>query len=198
MSYVIKSMVMPTGWHYEQPTNKGTTKLQADSYDELVKFVEDWRAVNGIEVGNVQMDVDTYICTKYPLQCGRPIHAWNQAPMPKKGQNFVDKISQWMLVLTRRQGGVPLVYDEVAKKRAEICEACPHNTPYQNSCRPCMSSITQNGAILRKGRNAANAKGLHGCNILNQDNKTAVFLDVYGEGFDNNQLPEFCWAKKKG
>jgi hypothetical protein len=188
---------MPTGWHYMQPVsyNARGQRIEASSYKELYKLVENWRVQNGIEVGDVKRDIDDYICNTYPHQCGKTYGVAQHKQQGRPGQKFVDKISNWLLEMTKRNPSVLLQAE--AQKRADICAQCPLNQHYENKCGACMSNITRLGTILRKNNNLSIAPSLHGCNVLNQDNKTAVWLDIYGDGIANTQLPEHCWAKKK-
>lgn len=196
MTYVIKGMIMPGGWHYEQPAQSGKEKIIASTYKELLQNVEHWRLENHFPLGNVQLDVDSYICGRFPRQCLKPQTQWAASPQAQKGQTFVDQITDWLIQLSRRKD-INHLHKDLAYKRAETCSQCNYNQQYHNGCGACMQNITRLGTMARKNQSLSISPSLHGCKILKQDNRTAVWLDIYGEGMVNNQLPDYCWARKK-
>jgi hypothetical protein len=60
---VMTGVIMPGGYHFEE--NGKTIVEDAISYDDLIDQLGRYRAANGQPLGDVQYDVDKYICSKY-------------------------------------------------------------------------------------------------------------------------------------
>ena len=184
---------MPSGWHYMQPTSSGTIRLNSDSYDELLLKVGEWRVTHDLPVGNVQGDVDQFICETYPLQCYKELKG-GVGPAIPRGQNFVDFINAWLSSMLNKVH--ELTDEKTANLRAGICIQCPYNQSFEGSCGKCSSNAKRASMILRQKKDVANVNSLKGCQLLKQDNRAAVWLDNYK--INNKSLPDYCWAKERG
>jgi hypothetical protein len=65
MAKVIIGMIPPGGWHYYD----SDVKLTSHSYESLLKSVENYRAENNLPLGDVEGDVNSYICSNWPNFC---------------------------------------------------------------------------------------------------------------------------------
>lgn len=57
---VIQGMVMPDGWHFQV---NPSLRLEADTFPELIKVVEEYRVSNNMPIGEPLDDVVNYICS---------------------------------------------------------------------------------------------------------------------------------------
>lgn len=193
MSYPIKGMVMPGGWHYIGEWNGNKYRVDSDiSLDDLYQKVLEYRLSNSIHVGNVRYDVDKYICDAYPQACvnyaappvmqSTPVHS---------GTGFQHHVLDWLGKL--RMESVQLKDYGEAVERARTCAQCPENQPAESSCPACNQAIREFGHLIRQGRNCELSKNLGGCKKTNICLKTAIWLD-------RKHLPSKpdvnnCWLK---
>lgn len=189
---VIEAMVMPGGWHFIQDGDK----ITAETYKELITAVLQYRAERRIAIGNVQVDVDNFICGKYPDQCQAShspavIFALNQAKTQSK--RLVDSINEWANDLSEKS--LKYAYPGDAEQRANICLNCPHQKSWEGECAPCGKNTNHLLAILRGGRDLrGHFQKLKGCGALKMCTRTAVWLD---KDFlpATETAPDGCWLK---
>ena len=178
-------MFPPSGWHYEQDG----VRIDASGYDTLLIAVETFRANNNLPQGDVEADVDEYICSRWPHFCGIYTHA--AAEEKKIPALLLDDVRIWSMNLLGGEG-YNMVSDELADARAAICEQCPNNTNWKSSCRTCVSTVERQLATVRQARDVYHSANLGGCSVNRFDARTAVFLDA--EALTPAAgLPDFCW-----
>jgi len=178
-------MFPPSGWHYEQDG----VRIDASGYDQLLIAVETFRANNNLPQGDVEADVDEYICSRWPHFCGIFTHVASEEK--KIPALLLDDVRVWSMNLLGGEG-YNMVSDELADARAAICEQCPNNTNWKSSCRTCVSTVERQLATVRQARDVYHSANLGGCSVNRFDARTAVFLDA--ENLTPAAgLPDFCW-----
>lgn len=190
MNHPIEGMIPPGGWHYVDRLDGIRVPLDggANDYRDLLDSVLHRRLANRLPVGDVQADVDEYICSNFPAQCGI-IH--NPIPnIPHTDQTrYIDRISQALIKL--QDSGVKLVSRELATQRAQSCLQCPHNVEWENQCPSCVGSAKQLSHLIRQGQDLG-VKHLKSCRLHNLPLDTACLI----ESPEKPQgLPEHCWNK---
>jgi len=196
---VIKGMVMPGGWHYKV---EGVRRpYEAISYDDLIAKELQYRLENGLPVGDVQQDVDEYICSTFPNQCHRvsrreaPAHG-PTAPPRGKASRFIDHLIQWGERIYESQR-IELVLESEANDRAKVCVECKLNGEWRNLCPNCVTRAEQLFGIIRQGRDVARWRKLKACRLYRMDTRTAVWLrDTRCEPDLAFIAPQNCWNKQ--
>jgi hypothetical protein len=186
---LIKSMIMPGGWHYEQ---NGFTITAEYSFDQLVENVTHYRIQNGIDVGDVLKDVTEWICTNFPRQCNIINSDFGSAPISNDTQANLDAITQWAHI--KAKSNPRLVDSTIAEQRAYKCFHCPQNKVWaKTGCQSCIGNMQRLMISIRQNKDVSYGADLGGCNMLKHDNRTAVWIE------DNNtidNLPGHCWCRK--
>lgn len=190
---VITGMGMPNGWHYLQPFKGTFTKIESGSYEELLTAVQTFRLNNGIRIGDIQADVDQYICFTYPRHCRAVNQARNAAAtsVPSgTAVRFVDKLTQWALQM--RKDLPEFVNMAEAERRATICASCPENINWEPSgCSRCAADANRLFLVTRNGKDTRFKHKLKGCRLHDHDNRTAVWMNLKTQ--KHPKAPKSCW-----
>jgi len=193
MAKVILGMIPPSGWHYFD----SDAKLIGHSYEDLLKVVENYRAENHLPVGDVEGDVNSYICSNWPNFChGVDMVVVTSVHPESAQQSLLNDITTWARNLLNSKTANNLVSDELAEERAKICKGCQYNKNWRGGCASCISAADRISASVRNGRDTKSSTKLGGCSIMRHDNRSAIF-------FDKNKLsqatstPDYCWMNIK-
>jgi|SRR5215469_3187880 len=209
---VMTGVMMPGTWHFRE--NGKMIIEEAVSYEDLINRLAEYRAINGLPLGNPQADIDRYICTNFPNMCGIP---------PKVEEEGVDKVElsygvpvaksprervmQWAVNRMQKAGQLEFVDAEEADRRAAICNACPKkiqwNQPIEG-CPGCQAYVDEAETKLIKIRaNKSSAYVLnlygHSCAVGGHDLETACWLEEAALKHRKNytgKFPEKCWLDK--
>jgi len=186
----VLGVVPPGGWHYYQ----SDVKLIGYSYPNLLKVVEDYRAENHLPLGDVEGDVNSYICSNWPKYCHGVdmVTITSINPVTATGELLTD-VTTWAKNILQSTDPHPLVTDELAEERAKTCRACPQNVNWRGGCSSCIAAADRLCASVRQARDTASSAVLGGCALMRHDNRTAIFLDRSVLQRATN-LPEFCWV----
>jgi hypothetical protein len=169
-------------------------KLIGYSYPNLLKVVEDYRAENHLPLGDVEGDVNSYICSNWPKYCHGVdmVTITSINPVTATGELLTD-VTTWAKNILQSTDPHPLVTDELAEERAKTCRACPQNVNWRGGCSSCIAAADRLCASVRQARDTASSAVLGGCALMRHDNRTAIFLDRSVLQRATN-LPEFCWV----
>lgn len=196
---VIQGVIMPGGWHYLQNHNGVQIRLEAASHLELLSAVQLWRSQNGVMIGDVEKDVEQYICNNFPRQCRIGSQA---TPIPQiygvAHNRFIDRIMQWIMKIRGNPKAQTFVPKEIANKRADICASCSENIEWANSCGSCVSNAKALLGLIRQGRDTDTPywPRLKGCMKNGWDNRTSIWLSK--EALADQGSPDNCWMRKDG
>lgn len=191
MAKPIQGMVPPGGWHYYQ----SDVRLQGYSYDDLLKAVEHYRAENHLPIGDVEGDVNSYLCSNWPMYCHGVdmVTITSVNPLTASGELMQD-IGVWARNILQSTEPNPLVPDDLAEERAKVCRGCSENVNWRGGCSSCVVSTDRLCASVRQARDTASSAVLGGCRLMRHDNRTAIFLDRDALQKSAN-LPDYCWVK---
>lgn len=193
MAKVILGMIPPGGWHYFD----SDAKLTAHSYEGLLKVVEDYRAENHLPVGDVEGDINSYICSNWPNFChGVDMVVVKSVNPESSQQSLLNDITTWARNLLNSKTVNNLVSDELAEERAKICKGCEHNKSWRSGCASCISSADRISASVRNGRDTKSSTKLGGCRIMRHDNRSAIFFDK-NKLSQATSIPNNCWMNIK-
>ena len=197
---VIESLIMPGGWHKPEKDRLDRDMpepIRAHTYKQLIEAVTKFRADNVIPIGDVQADVDTYICTNFPRMChqlsGVTRIGIKQSISPMR--TLTDKMIQTMDQQIQDHSPENLELKQEAQRRADICASCKFNTRWNSNCGSCVEAVNRMSGILRAGNFTSKDRTLRACQILKHENRSAVWLrlDKIGQSPD---LPGYCWARR--
>jgi len=189
MAKPIIGMVPPSGWHYID----GDVRLDGHSYDNLKSVVENYRAENGLPAGDVEGDINSFICSNWPTFChGVDMVAITSVNPQTATTELLNDIQTWAKNILNSNHQHLLVTDELAEARAKICRDCPRNVNWRGGCSSCISTTERMTASVRQGRDTASSAVLGGCNSMRHDNRTAIFFDR-SELHKSTDLPANCW-----
>lgn len=193
MAKPIIGMIPPGGWHYYD----GDAKLTGHSYDNLLEVVTNFRAENYLPVGDVEGDVNSYICSKNPNFChGVDMVVVTSVNTPSQKTELLNDVTIWAKNVINSSKEVALVSSELAEQRAKICLNCKQNVQWKSGCGACVKATDRLSASIRQAKETKTSKALGGCLLLRHDNKSAVFMSRDSISPSDN-LPVDCWLNLK-
>lgn len=188
MAKPIIGLVPPTGWHYFE----GDVRLNSHSYESLLKVVENFRAENHLPIGDVEGDVNSYICSSWPNFChGVDMVSVTSVHPQNKATELLNDITVWARNILHSQTPNQLVSDDLAEERAKTCRECEFNINWRSGCGSCISATDRVCASIRNGRDTKSSAVLGGCSILRHDNRSAIFFDK--SKLAVTKVPDNCW-----
>lgn len=157
---------------------------RADSWNDLIANVRDYRYRNNKPVGSPQAEIFEQVCFKYPRRC-----------MPSKGGqrkasqgHLSARLITWLSKLLRTS--IRFVSPQEAERRANICLGCVEQSAWRRSgCSTCR-------AIDKLATRAADGRRLNdlsACDALGEDCRVSVLIDQPGVGA--GLVPAHCWRK---
>jgi len=193
MAKVITGMVPPNGWHYFD----SDAKLTSHSYETLLRAVENYRAENNLPLGDVEGDVNSYICSNWPNFChGVDMVVVTSVNPETQQQSLLNDITVWARNILNSKTANNLVSDELAEERAKTCLDCPQNKKWQAGCGSCVAAAERVSASIRNGRDTKSSAKLGGCLSMRHDNRSAIFFDK-SKLTQASSIPENCWMNIK-
>ena len=189
MARPIIGMIPPNGWHYHQ----SDVRLTGHDYYSLKKAVENYRAENNLPAGDVESDLNSYICSNWPNYChGVDMVTITSVNPSTPATDLLNDITTWAKNLLESKTPVAFVTDEVALNRTKVCLDCKHNANWRSGCSSCVISAERLCASVRQARDNKQSPVLGGCAMMRHDNRTAVFLEKEMLAKSSN-LPHNCW-----
>lgn len=186
MAKPIIGIIPPNGWHYID----GDARLSGGTYDDLLRVVENYRAENHVPIGDVEGDVNSYICSNYPNFC-HGVDMVSVTSVNPSGE-LLNDIQTWAKNIQNSNKPVIYVTDELAEERAKTCRACENNVNWRGGCNSCVNATDRLSASIRQGRETQSSSVLGGCVKMRHDNRSAIFFDK--ETFDRaTNMPTNCW-----
>jgi len=189
MAKPIMGMIPPSGWHYFE----SDVRIDGSDYENLIKNVEHYRAENNLSSGDVEGDVNSYICSNWPTFChGVDMVSVTSVNPLTETTALMNDIQIWAKNLQHANRPVQMVTEELAEVRAKICRACPNNINWRGGCGSCIDATERISASVRQGRDTPSSEVLGGCSLQRHDNRSAIFLDR-DEFQKATNLPANCW-----
>jgi hypothetical protein len=189
MAKPIIGMIPPGGWHYYD----GDVKLIGNTYGNLIEVVTNYRAENHIPIGDIEGDVNSYICSKNPNYChGVDMVTVKSVNPPNQKTELLNDITVWAKNTINSNKEVKLVSNELAEQRAKICLYCKYNYEWRGGCGACVNATERLLSSIRNAKETKSSKHIGGCKLLRHDNKTAVFLNKENIT-SSNSIPRECW-----
>jgi hypothetical protein len=177
-------------------TEADGTVFRAGSWRDLETLIRDYRSRNGLPAGDVQRDIDTQLCAKYPNFCDRT------RPAPKKTPDhhsltFNQRVLHWIARALGLKRTNPEYFDKVsevvAAERATICAGCPRQQGLVKSCEACVAAVKTGRREMLKGAPSSH-QNLLPCSVLAEDPAITVHLKL--PPVTNPNLPPACWRTK--
>lgn len=192
MAKPIQGLVPPSGWHYYD----GDVRLNGYSLDNLYEVVRNFRAENHLPQGDVEGDVNSFLCGNFPKYChGVDMVVVTSVVPPNRQSELLTDITTWAKNTLSSNQKIRYVSDELAEARAKTCLNCTKNINWHSGCGSCIAAADRLSAAIRQGRDTHSSKVLGGCAIMRHDNRAAIFFDK--EHFVKPQsLPEICWLNE--
>ncbi len=189
MAKPIIGIIPPSGWHYFE----GDVRLNGSNYDDLLSVVEHYRAENHLPFGDVEGDVNSYICSNWPNFChGVDMVSVTSVHPETNTTALMNDIQTWAKNILYANRPIQMVAEELAEARAKTCRSCPQNVNWRGGCNSCIESTDRISASVRQARDTESSAVLGGCMLQRHDNRSAIFLDR-DEFHKATNLPENCW-----
>lgn len=177
----------PDGYTFEDSDGVGH---KGEGWKDLFRLIREYRARNGKSPGDVEAEVNSQHCAKYPGLCHAPP---GLLPVPSFDMNT--RVSNWLssILTTRRRNGTPaFVASAEAARRAKICAVCPRQKSLSSACSSCLGGVRDARKAVLAGQTPAN-RSLHPCSVLGEDTQVSVHLNLPPAA--DPALPAGCWRK---
>lgn len=188
------------GVHWHFPVTPQQT-LEANTEEELIKLIFEYRLRNNLPPGDPERDIDAHYCANWPSACQKEPSDYGKGgtPAPTR-ESLLNRVTRWAAYLAQKmpRGGFNLVNAAEVERRAFICFACPKNVPWKVGCQGCSSATSTLLVQLRQLRTSSRQGNLLCCQVIGQENATAVHLELKELPIteeQQTQLPQNCWRK---
>lgn len=187
------------GWYYIQTTKNGDERIPMRGHKEegidLVRAVEDFRAINHIPIGNVEGDVARFILDRSPIN-----DRWKGNP-PKRVRELFKRneiemapamtVRHWLLGIQAKRPKLIPFFDVDA--RAEVCAGCIYNLEFKSGHKAHDEETRQRAINVRQRVNYDRDEELRFCSLHGILLRVAVFLrdDYLPE--QSAEAPINCW-----
>jgi len=177
----------PRGW--EVVDESSGRLLKAETFQELVKRLANYRKDNGLPPGDPEAEIHSYLCSRFPERCGR-----EPAALKFKeglGKEDVESYLAFFKEVVLKKGGVP---QEQADARAATCTSCPYNVKL-GFCRGCFS-LADKIAGVASGLKTKYDAALNECGVCGCIARLKCFTPLeLVQGKDD--FPDWCWVKQE-
>lgn len=188
--------IPPGGFHFME----GDVRIDGHSYPSVAENLLRYRIENKLPLGSPLEEVHRYVCSRWPHFCHQ-----NSSPNPGHPNalpSLTSRVANWLAQLYRDARYIDIsknfVSPGLAEARAAICRSCPRNAEWKSGCGSCGAATIRVGFTYRAGRDVPGAEALLACDVLGQDNRTAVWLAQLPMMTAEQQhaLPAQCWRKE--
>jgi hypothetical protein len=196
-----KGAAVPYGGVYRWTDPITKVEVLGTHWEMLLNRIYDERKANGIPCGlGFEDEVELDLCRDYPAEC-----ELNDPRFPKKRGwlSFHEIVAGTRALLKFKLAGSPLVAQEEAERRANICATCPFNVEFQRPCAGLCGELNTLVQAIVGGRQTSNAGRLKSCQLcgcfigaaiwIPVDIQREVLTDAQREQFDN---VDWCWKGK--
>jgi hypothetical protein len=186
--------IIPHGGYFHIVDPLTGVKVSAVHWDHLVSQVIAERKANGAAVGTeLEDEIDSWAAASHPLEA----MAVDERFPKRRTLNLDDIVRGTKTILAFKLAGSPLVSDEEAERRSEICLRCPLNLGWAQHCSICegLSAVVQTAIGAKKTRNG---QGLAACNICQCSNKAQIWmpLEILNQALTDEMRQDFQFAKE--
>lgn len=177
----------PFGGHHFP--DHGVT-FKANSYDELVKKVEQFRANNAIPLGNPSQEILEFYAKHAPFMVLPDNESIEIAP-----KSDYQDARDW-IYKTWRNPPQKTVGRLEAKDRWECCKNCKFNVAFPDSPNGELDALKRRAFMLRKGEKIPDFLGF--CSLHRADLGVFVFIEQamnYSEKKKDTEVANGCWLQ---
>lgn len=190
--------ITPPGGRYPATELQTGFRFAEIDFESLLKVIKAHRNANNIPIGvNFRNEIEDASCKEllqmFPDFRGVVDDTGGRAIMPGRKwqladvQNFLTTVTKFFV------GGMKLVSQEEANRRAEICTHCPLNQQMPE-CLGCQG-VTGTIQALRKGKTTPYDENLRICHACGCDLKTKIFLEKDIMEREGVEWAEKCWMR---
>ena len=164
------------------------------SLEDLFAKIAAYRKAHGLEPGDPRAEFTERFCQANPGHCigaPKPV-AKREAPRVALNTRILNWVER-VVALASKTGYVEA---PEAKRRAEICAACPRQKEWESKCAGCAQSVRsiRRGLIGRLAAKITGSGQLQGCDTLGEDTQISIWLNR--EPVNDSGLPDKCWRRK--
>ena len=127
--------------NYSQPPYGGVYRVndpdkgmvgEGYNYESLVNSVKAWRRANGVPIGlDFEPELEQFLCKMYPTECREE----TKKPRPdNRLWSMHDIVRGSKVMFLHAVKGFPLVTQEEASRRSQICSTCPNRVKFHKPC----------------------------------------------------------------
>lgn len=184
-------------WYYTQVWEGHDVRIpfsgSAKSARDLVEQVRDFRIKQGIELGDIEFDVATFV-KRYSPQNDRFKGRNIGQPKIREIEPMIYQLRAWVNSIAEQKPR--LIIRQEAMERADICAKCPLNIKWETKCGDCNDEVNFASQCVRKIPSTAMDGVLKACRAHKIHLLSAVFLDQDFLPKRSESAPDTCWLPK--
>ncbi len=172
---------------------------RGQTFDAIAVAIRKYRRANNIPVGiGLDDEIESALCERYPDECIE-----SDATVPKSRRlRLADVLTGTRVMVAHKLAGSPLVSQDEANRRAQICVGCPFNQDFAKLCSGiCPELKTLVAAIIGSSQTPYDGR-LKSCSICGCFLDAAVWvpLEIQWKPLPDAMKAQFknvghCWKK---
>lgn len=186
--------IIPHGGYFRIVDPLTGVRVAASNWDHLVSQVRDERKANGAAIGTeLESEIEDWVCANHPEEA----IAVDPRMPPIRSLNLDDIVTGTKTFLAFKAAGSPLVSEEEAERRAQICARCPRNLSWSQNCSIC-SKVEDAIQLVVGTRRTSVGQQLFACNLCGCSNKVQVHfpLEIMLPHLSEEKREQFAFAKE--
>ena len=164
-------------------------------FETMLRRVIAYRQANGLPVGlGVREEVEAAACAKYASMC----YETDDRMPSQRRMDWTDVLAGTKVMIKFKLAGSPLVPQEEADRRSNICLVCPHNQVFTNPCGGVCGALKELVEGLVGAAKTPNDQNLHGCQVCGCYLSASVWLplDIQTSVLTEDQRDQFRYARE--
>ena len=193
-----RSMTPPEGWHYDQAMpGGGIVTIREMNFDRLKEAIFTFRLANNIAQGDIERDIDGYICKNYgSMFCAYEATDMGYPADVPQDRRMSERVAEWVSNMNRKRP-FQLVSLQEADRRQKICAGCHRNRSWDTNCAGCDQRVLAVSSLIREIR-PPSAHNARGCTASGWDCDSAAHLTAKDWNLTDEVrglLSPQCWAR---
>lgn len=192
-------------WCFVHPVSGA--KLGARNWNNLIKEIKNHHKAMNYPIGlNFEQWVEAQICQSQPNECENCTESGNRIRVDPLSYDTVLRGTNVLVHLMAQKAlhmvGLaddPLVNQEEAERRSEICVKCPYNVSYRKPCRYDCGPLKAMVALVKGSRTTNHEGALQSCAVCGCAAAAHVWvvLPLLAKGLNEEHKLKFKEAEKE-
>lgn len=161
------------GFRWRDPITN--VEVFGTNYEMLIQLAYNERRANSAPIGlGFEQEVEADLCRSYPDEA----ETFDPRVPSNRRLGLSDVVHGTMAMIHHRLAGSPLVSQEEANRRAEICARCAFNVTFTKPCSLCPDLENLVRAAMTSGKSTPFDNELKSCQLCSCFTKVSVWTEL--------------------